>query len=57
MSKNQHMVPPIVVDIGEAVCNNALQSHIKENYIQRLEAIIDYSQAIINKSRMLKKGK
>ncbi len=57
MSKNQHLVPALVIDIGEQVCNNTLQSHIKENYIQRLEATIEYCQSVINRSRMLKKGK
>ncbi len=56
MTKNQHLVPALVIDIGEAIVNNTIKSHIRENYIQRLEATIDYCQTVISKSKLSKKG-
>ena len=47
--KNEHLIPPIVLDIGEKSNSPTVRENEKMNYILRLEAIRDYCSVIINK--------
>jgi hypothetical protein len=47
--KNEHLIPPIVLDIAEKFNSPSVRENEKMNYILRLEAIRDYCSVVINK--------
>lgn len=47
--KNEHLIPPIVMDIVEKFNSPHVRENEKMNYIIRLEAIRDYCSTVINK--------
>jgi hypothetical protein len=47
--KNQHLIPPSVLDIVEKLSSSTAHTNEKLNYIMRLEAIRDYCVMNIDK--------
>ena len=52
--KNEHLIPPIVLDIGEKSNSPTVRENEKMNYILRLEAIRDYCSVVISKHNTTK---
>jgi hypothetical protein len=47
--KNEHLIPPIVLDLVEKFNSPHVRENEKMNYILRIEAIRDYCSTAINK--------
>ena len=47
--KNEHLIPPTIVDLVEKFNSPSARENEKMNYILRLEAIRDYCSVVINK--------
>lgn len=47
--KNEHLIPPILIDLAEKYNSPTVRENEKVNYILRFEAIRDYCSTIINK--------
>lgn len=47
--KNEHLIPPILIDLAEKYNSPSVRENEKINYILRFEAIRDYCSSIINK--------
>lgn len=47
--KNEHLIPPILIDLAEKYNSPSVRENEKINYILRFEAIRDYCSNIINK--------
>ena len=52
--KNEHLVPPIVLDIGEKINSNTVRENEKMNYLLRIEAIREYCDNTISKFKNTK---
>lgn len=47
--KNEHLIPPILIDLAEKFNSPSVRENEKINYILRFEAIRDYCSDIISK--------
>jgi hypothetical protein len=47
--KNEHLIPPIVIDLVDKSNSPYVRENEKVNYILRIEAIRDYCTVAINK--------
>lgn len=47
--KNEHLVPPIVIDIANKINDQLVHINERNNYILRLEAIKIYCEEVLNK--------
>lgn len=47
--KNQHLIPPSVVDIVDKLSSPIAHENEKMNYVLRLEAIRDYCSTVLVK--------
>jgi hypothetical protein len=47
--KNEHLIPPIILDLAEKSNSPIVRENEKMNYILRLEAIRDYCSLVITK--------
>jgi hypothetical protein len=55
--RNEHLIPPIVLDIVDKFNSPNVRENEKLNYILRLEAIRDYCNNIIDKHNSQKEIK
>lgn len=47
--KNEHLIPPILIDLAEKFNSPSVRENERINYILRFEAIRDYCSSVINK--------
>lgn len=45
-----HLVPEMIVDLGNKATDRSIVQHIRDNYIMRLEAIRDYCNSVLEKN-------